>query len=165
MTNSKGVVWQVQNFGFVKSVIFGQYFVRFNCSSSELGDVKSTFFYDEGTHEIHLQWLSALVLQRCLFCFPRDTARMIVTTLTKLFSVLLCCQSKVWWRCSPGCVDDVVCVWLCMCMMIGGCCVCVQGTPRQRVGDKCTGDQLPRKCWNRASKVLMEKYKNKNRYV
>uniref|UniRef100_A0A8R7VI47 Uncharacterized protein n=1 Tax=Triticum urartu TaxID=4572 RepID=A0A8R7VI47_TRIUA len=48
------------------------------------------------THELHLQWLSTLVLQRCLFCFPRDASRMIVTTLTKLFSVLLCYQSKVW---------------------------------------------------------------------
>lgn len=83
-------------FWFREKCDFGQYFVRFNCSSSELGDVKSTFFYDEGTHELHLQWLSTLVLQRCLFCFPRDASRMIVTTLTKLFSVLLCYQSKVW---------------------------------------------------------------------
>uniref|UniRef100_A0A8R7VH43 Uncharacterized protein n=1 Tax=Triticum urartu TaxID=4572 RepID=A0A8R7VH43_TRIUA len=29
-----------------------------------------------------------------------------------------------------------------------------EGTRRQRVGDKCTGDQLPGKCWNRASKCM-----------
>ena len=94
MTNSKGVVWQVQNFGFAKSVIFGQNFVRFICSSLELGDVNSTFSYDEGTHELHVQWLSALVLQRCLFCLPHDAARMIVMTPIELFPVLLHYQSK-----------------------------------------------------------------------
>uniref|UniRef100_N1R0Y9 Uncharacterized protein n=1 Tax=Aegilops tauschii TaxID=37682 RepID=N1R0Y9_AEGTA len=31
----------------------------------------------------------------------------------------------------------------------------MKGTRRQRVGGKCTGEQLPGKCWNRASKHFL----------
>ena len=41
----------------------------------------------------------------------------------RLFSVLLRRQFRVCRSCCPGCVDDVVCVWLCVC----ACCLVVLG--------------------------------------